>query len=96
MKTFYNKEEVLTRLILREGWRFNDNAIERSFEFRDFTRAFAFLTCVALLSEKMGHHPTLINCYNKVDIRLCTHSAGGVTDRDFQLAEEIDRFAPKI
>ena len=92
MKSFYSKEEVEARLTFLEGWTFNDNAIEKSFEFKDFTRAFAFMTAIALQAESLNHHPVLTNVYNKVDIRLYTHDVGGVTDQDFQLAERIDKY----
>lgn len=73
-------------------WLETDNKLHRAFKFKDFSEAFAFMTRVALLAEKMDHHPTWTNTYNQVEIWLNTHDAGDiVTDKDRKLAEEIDR-----
>jgi len=73
-------------------WREENNQLKKSFQFKDFIEAFAFMTKVALLAEKMNHHPLWTNVYNKVDISLSTHDAGDlVTDKDRKLAEEIDK-----
>lgn len=64
-------------------------AIERRFKFRDFSEAFAFMTRVALLAEKADHHPEWANVYNRVDIVLTTHDAGGLSQRDVALAKAI-------
>lgn len=73
------------------GWEFSANAIHKKFEFPDFISAFSFMTRVAMEAEKMNHHPDWKNVYNKVQVSLSTHDAGGVTDKDFQLAEKVDR-----
>ena len=65
--------------------------IRRSLRFKDFNAAFAFMTRVALMAEKMDHHPEWFNLYNRVDIRLSTHDADGLTERDFRLAAFIDQ-----
>ena len=65
-------------------------AIRRSFRFADFAQAFGFMTQVALAAEKADHHPEWTNVYNRVDITLTTHDAGGLTQRDFDLARQID------
>lgn len=65
-------------------------AIARSFAFRDFAEAFAFMTRVALLAEKADHHPEWSNVWNRVDITLTTHDAGGLSTRDIALAKAID------
>lgn len=72
------------------GWEHRGDGIERRYVFGDFTQAFAFMTRVALLAEKADHHPEWSNVYNKVDIRLTTHDAGGLSARDFALAKAID------
>lgn len=74
------------------GWMIGrqGKAIEREFRFPDFSAAFAFMTRVALLAEKADHHPEWSNVYNRVAIALTTHDAGGLTRRDFALAEAID------
>lgn len=66
------------------------DAITRSFKFLDFAGAFAFMTRVALAAEKMDHHPEWSNVYDRVEITLSTHDAGGLTERDFTLAILID------
>ncbi|MES2762269.1 MAG: 4a-hydroxytetrahydrobiopterin dehydratase [Bacteroidota bacterium] len=73
-------------------WKEENNQLQRSFQFNNFIEAFAFMTKVAFVAEKMNHHPNWANVYNKVDIALCTHDAGNtVTDKDKKLANEIDK-----
>jgi 4a-hydroxytetrahydrobiopterin dehydratase len=76
---------------LRE-WRYDQaaRAIRRSFRFRDFAEAFEFMTRVAQAAEKADHHPDWSNSWNKVEVALTTHSAGGLTAKDLALAEAID------
>ncbi len=66
------------------------DAIERQFKFHDFNAAFGFMTRVALLADKMDHHPEWSNVYNRVSIKLTTHDAGGLSLRDIKLAQAID------
>ena len=69
-----------------------DNVLKAEFQFDDFVEAFAFMTKVAMLAEKLNHHPSWSNVYNKVVIELSTHDAGNlVTEKDHQLAEEINK-----
>ena len=75
------------------AWEERDGALQRSFVFADFSEAFAFVTRVALHAEKVDHHPEFTSVWNRVDFRLTSHDAGGVTDRDRSLAQEIDRLA---
>lgn len=73
-------------------WQETDNQLTRDFTFADFSEAFAFMARVALLAEKMDHHPWWSNVYNSVTIKLSTHDAGNVvTDKDRRLAAAIDR-----
>lgn len=73
-------------------WKEENNELQRSFVFADFSEAFAFMTRVALLAESMNHHPNWSNVYNKVDIHLSTHDAGNtVTEKDKALASAIDK-----
>ena len=72
------------------SWVLNKDAIQREFRFNDFIQAFAFMTSVAILAEKANHHPNWENVYNRVNISLSTHDAGGLTDNDFDLALAID------
>ncbi|HEV3249627.1 MAG TPA: 4a-hydroxytetrahydrobiopterin dehydratase [Puia sp.] len=73
-------------------WKEVKNTLYRKFEFKDFSEAFAFMTRVALEAEKMDHHPTWTNLYNKVEVWLSTHDAGDiVTEKDHKLAKKIDK-----
>lgn len=78
-----------------DGWSVEQDrdAITRSFKFDDFGAAFAFMTRVALAAEKRDHHPEWSNVYNNVTITLTTHDAGGLTERDIDLARAIDAMA---
>lgn len=73
-----------------KNWQFDGNCIKRDFKFKTFVEAFSFMTAVALLAEKMNHHPDWNNVYNTVSIKLSTHDAGGITNLDFELADRID------
>ena len=75
------------------GWSFEDGgkALVRTVKFKDFSEAFGFLARVALYAEKADHHPEFTNVWNRVDFRLTSHDAGGVTERDIALAETINR-----
>jgi len=69
------------------------DAITRQFTFSDFNEAFGFMARAALIAEKLDHHPEWFNVYNKVEVTLATHGAGGVTERDIKLAQAMDRLA---
>jgi 4a-hydroxytetrahydrobiopterin dehydratase len=72
-------------------WTEQDNKLYRKFNFKDFNEAFAFMTRVAMIAEKMDHHPLWTNVYNTVEIWLSTHDAGDIiTDKDRKLAKKID------
>lgn len=73
------------------GWTIEngEKELKRSFKFKDFAEAFGFMARVALLAERAGHHPDWSNSYNKVEIVLSTHDAGGLTQKDVDLAQEI-------
>ncbi len=76
-------------------WNEQDDKLQREFKFKDFSEAFAFMSRVALLAEKMDHHPEWSNVYNRVTIVLRTHSAGNtVTEKDRTLAAAIDKLVP--
>lgn len=75
-------------------WKEENNSLTKTFTFKDFTQAFGFMTKVALVAEKMDHHPTWTNTWNTVSFQLSTHDAGNkVTDLDRKLAKEIDQLA---
>ena len=69
------------------------DAISRSFKFKDFNEAFGFMTRAALMAERMNHHPEWFNVWNRVDVTLSTHDAGGLTDLDIKLAVAMDACA---
>lgn len=74
------------------GWERDDDSIVRTFEFGDFTEAMGFVVSVALRAEKANHHPDVDIRWNKVTLRLSTHSEGGLTEKDTDLAGQLDRF----
>jgi 4a-hydroxytetrahydrobiopterin dehydratase len=85
------RESALARL---KGWSEvkGRDAITKKFVFTDFNVAFGFMTRVALMAEKLDHHPEWFNVYKTVEVTLSTHDAGGLTERDIKLAEAMDRF----
>jgi len=86
-----NADEVLEQMaILHPLWKLSTNAIERKFVFTDFKNAFSFMTKVAVIAEKLNHHPEWINNYNTVMIKLNTQDLGCLTELDFIFAREID------
>lgn len=90
--TLLNDADIGIALASLDGWALDEEgkALRRQFTFESFVEAFSFMTRVALLAEKADHHPEWSNVYNKVDIRLTTHDANGLTDRDIKLAQAID------
>ena len=71
------------------AWIIKEDKLHREFKFPDFVAAFGFISQVAILAERANHHPEWSNVYNKVVIKLTTHEAGGISERDFELAHEI-------
>ena len=90
-----SEEERARALAGLDGWAFDAdrNGIVRSLRFADFGEAFAFMTRVALAAEKADHHPEWSNVWNRVDVLLSTHDAGGVTAKDIALAAKIEEIA---
>ena len=86
-------DEIRRRLERLPGWSLRDGKLRREFTFPDFVRAFAFMSGAALRAEAMGHHPEWFNVWNRVEVTLSTHDAGGLTERDLKLAEAMDRIA---
>ena len=87
-------EDIESRLKLRAGWNLENDKLHCVFEFKSFVEAFGFMSQIAILAEKMDHHPEWSNIYNRVDVYLTTHDAGGLTELDFELADHMDRLAP--
>ena len=83
----HDPKEVVQSL---SGWTGGDDFITKVFRFEDFREAWGFMSQVALLAEKMDHHPEWFNVYNRVDVTLTTHDAGGVTDKDVKMAEYME------
>jgi 4a-hydroxytetrahydrobiopterin dehydratase len=86
----YNQDEIDKNLQNFTGWEYKNNAVERSFLFKDFSEAFGFMTRVALIAETLEHHPDWSNVYNKVTMRLSTNDAGGVTEKDFAFVKKVE------
>ena len=87
-----NEADIGIALASLDGWALDEDgkALRRQFVFDSFIQAFGFMTQVALLAQQADHHPEWSNVYNKVDIRLTTHDAKGLTQRDIKLAQAID------
>jgi 4a-hydroxytetrahydrobiopterin dehydratase len=91
-----NKNEVLERMIsIDREWKLKEDHIQRVVILDDFKSAFSFMTSVAFIAELNNHHPNWTNVYNKVSISLSTHEAGGLTEKDFDMAKEIDLLIEK-
>ena len=77
------------------GWSYDaaDKALVKNYKFADFSEAWAFMNRAALLAEKMDHHPEWFNVYNRVDVKMTTHDAGGVTELDTTMATAMENFA---
>lgn len=91
--TTLSDEQLHAALELLDGWAAHSSrpAIVKSFSFEDFNAAFSFMTRVALKAEAMNHHPEWFNVWNKVEVTLSSHDAGGVTSRDVELAEFMNK-----
>jgi 4a-hydroxytetrahydrobiopterin dehydratase len=85
----FSSEEITQGLKAVPDWHLKDGALTRSFSFADFREAMSFVNSVAALAERAGHHPDIDIRYNKVNLAVSSHDAGGITDRDFSLAKEI-------
>jgi 4a-hydroxytetrahydrobiopterin dehydratase len=86
-----SKQDIAAELRKLSGWTVVKRNLHRVFEFKDFPAAFVFMTRVAFVAEKMSHHPDWSNSWNKVTVDLSTHSAGGLTQNDFDLAGKMQR-----
>lgn len=83
-------DDILNRLTALEGWHLHENALVKTYVFSDFKEAFTFMTRVAFEAEKLQHHPDWTNVYNKLTVRMSTHDAGGVTQKDFEFIKKIE------
>lgn len=84
-------EQIKNKLSQLLGWNFENDSIQKQFQFKDFIEALSFVNAIGMEAEKMDHHPDILMFgWNKVKITLSTHSEGGVTEKDFQLAIKIE------
>ena len=87
-----SEKEIKEKLNDLDHWEIGENGfLEKQFQFSDFLQAFSFMTRLAMVAEKMNHHPDWSNVYNRVNIRLSTHDAGGLTNLDFKFALAADK-----
>src|SRR5512135_3224075 len=82
--------DINARLASVRGWTIANGKLHKEFQFENFVQAFGFMSSVALIAESMNHHPEWFNVYNKVTVDLNTHSAGGISDLDFEFARKVD------
>ena len=85
-----DQAELSSQLSTRENWELKEEKLYREFNFSNFSEAFGFMTRAALVAESMNHHPEWFNVYNRVEVRLTTHDAGGISSLDFELARCMD------
>lgn len=89
-----SKLETLNTLVADgTSWVLEGDALRKSFKFKSFIRAFGWMSQMAIWAEKLNHHPEWYNVYNKVDVRLTTHDADGISELDFKLAEKMEKFS---
>jgi len=86
-------DDVHHRLAALPGWSVRSGKLHRDYKFADFVEAFGFMTSVALIAERLNHHPEWFNVWSSVVVDLTTHDAGGITAKDFALAEAMERLA---
>jgi len=86
-------DEIQTRLAELEGWERDGNALKRQLKFDDFQGSVDFVNRITAVAEEMNHHPDICISWNTVDLTLSTHSEGGITENDFELARQVDRLA---
>ena len=90
MTTTLDHETASARLGEVPGWQLSDGRLERTVEFANFSEAFAFMTRVALVAEKLDHHPDWSNSWNKVELAVTSHAAGGLTEQCFAFATKVN------
>lgn len=89
-KALLTEQEISRLLADHPGWRRDGAQLRRSYEFSDFRAAFAFMTQVALIAERLFHHPEWSNVYNRVELAITSHDVGGLTSRDRRFVEKVD------
>ncbi|EAW29939.1 putative pterin-4a-carbinolamine dehydratase [marine gamma proteobacterium HTCC2143] len=86
-----SNDDIANRLGVNSQWELKDNKLYRRLMFEDFIHAFGFMAQIAMVAEKINHHPEWANVYRTVDIYLTTHDAGGVSEKDFELLAKIEQ-----
>jgi 4a-hydroxytetrahydrobiopterin dehydratase len=86
-------DDIAKRLTELAGWTVREGKLHREYKFADFVEAFGFMASVALVAERMNHHPEWFNVWSTVAVDLTTHDAGGISAKDFALATEMERLA---
>jgi len=94
MKKF-DLDKIQVELLGLSGWNYTQDAIEKHFVFKNFKEALAIMIRIGFEAEAMNHHPEWFNVYNKLNIRLRTHDADGITEKDFKLAKKIDELVAR-
>ena len=92
-RTKLSESQIRDRLVALPGWTYDGGKLHREYRFADFVAAFGFMASASLVAQAMDHHPEWFNVYASVRIDLTTHDAGGVTERDFALAERMEELA---
>ena len=88
-----SQQEIAERVAVLADWRVDDGKLRRTFRFDSFVAAFGWMAQVALVAEKLDHHPDWKNVYNRVEVELSSHDIGALSDNDFRLAAEMTRLA---
>jgi len=96
MSDILDKNEIKENLDSLDGWIIKNNLLYKKFSFKTFMNAFSFMNIIADQSEKVDHHPKIINEYNKVEVELFTHSSNSISNKDFSLARFIDNIYEEI
>ena len=96
MSDILDKNEIKENLDSLDGWIIKNNLLYKKFSFKTFMNAFSFMNIIADQSEKVDHHPKLINEYNNVEVELFTHSSNSISNKDFSLARFIDNIYEEI
>jgi 4a-hydroxytetrahydrobiopterin dehydratase len=91
-----NSQEIAVKLQDFPNWNYLNNGIEKHFKFKDFVTTMQVMNAIAEVAEAQNHHPEWSNVYNKLHIRLTTHDCDGVSDKDFELAEAIEKIIVKL
>lgn len=86
-----SESEIDKHLTQLDNWRLENGAIIKDWVFQDFSEAMDFINMMAVIAEKHNHHPQLVNVYNRVTLHFTTHDAGGITEKDINIAKELDK-----